>query len=231
MKRLILLFFMLCIGGHCFAQDVFSDGEAIKYDIKKFGLTVGQAELVFGGATQINNRDALLVTFRAKGPKFFDEEKIYLDPETFYPMMVVRDLDIFGKKEKIVEEYAADKSLVKITKTVGNKISHDMITKKGNRLDNIYGFIYRYRKHGRFQVGDTLDLSLPTKDVRITLASLKKIKVANKIFETHFMKSTPKKYKIWFDSSDKKIPLKIDGAVGMANASMVMKEYYEKYTR
>ena len=48
---------------------------------------------------------------------------------------------------------------------------------------------------------------------------------AGKEFEAYNMSSISKKYRVWFDSSHKKIPLMIDGAVGFGHTTMIMKDY------
>ena len=85
----------------------FRPGETIQYDIKKLAVKAGEATLTFQGLVSLEGQSAFLITFASKGLKFFDEEKIYLDPPTFLPKRVERDLNIFGKKEEIIEYYNA----------------------------------------------------------------------------------------------------------------------------
>ncbi len=208
------------------AQDVaslpFKVGETIKYDIKKVGMKAGEASLVFNGPTKIKEKDVLSVTFTAKGMNFFDEEKLYLDPITFRPVMVERNLNIFGSKEQITEEYQDGK--IKIIKKVGNKTIDQSITKSG-AIDNIYGFIYRYRKEGQFKDKESFAIHLPTKDIQIKLRSKTKLKAVKEEFDAYYMESVPKQYNIWFDAGSRRIPLRIDGALGLGRTIMVMREY------
>ena len=202
----------------------FSDGEKIIFSVQKMGLKVGEAVLIFQGSTKLGGKEASLIIFTAKSLNFFDEEKIFVDPQTFYPLLVKRDLNIWGKKEKITEEYFPPKSLVKITKEAGGKTSEQTIGKKG-QIDNIYSFIYRYRTQGQFRMGDTLALHLPTKEVILILKKKTNIKAASRQFEAYYMTSDPAQYEVWFDNSDQKIPLKINGAVGLGDTAMVMVSY------
>ena len=68
-------------------------------------------------------------------------------------------------------------------------------------------------------------MNLPTKDIVLKLKEITKIKAAGKQFDAYYMTSDPAQYEVWFDTSDKKIPLKIDGAVGFGDTAMVMNEY------
>ncbi len=205
-------------------QFPFNPGETITYDIKKFGLTAGEAELIFRGKVQINNQEALLITFTAKALNFFDEEKIYVDAKTFYPVIIERNLNLWGKKEIISEQYDHQRGSIKITKKSGGKISETVIQKQGP-IDNIYGFIYRYRKDGQNKKGEKFEMRLPTKDVQFKLVGEVKMNASNKEFEAYSLESTPKNYTVWFGKEQGRIPLKIDGALNLGKTSLVMKKY------
>jgi len=206
---------------------LFSKGEAVIYDIKSVGfLKAGEAKLSFEGEQKLDGKDVFLIIFASKAMNFFDEERIYADAKTFYPVRVERNLNIFGRKEKITEDYDHIKGLISITKTEGKKKSEQIIEKKGN-VDNIYCFIYRYRKTGDFKIGDSFLLKLPTTDVKIRLEKTTKLKTARQTFDAYYMESDPAKYKIWFDAGEKKIPLRINGSVGINAATLTMSEYQE----
>lgn len=233
-KTFFFMLFAVCISillvqAHiCAAESLgklpFSKGETITYDIKKLKLKVGEAALVFNGFTEVDNQEVLSITFRATGFKFLDEEEIYLDPKTFFPVLIKRNLNIFGIKEKIIEFYDIQKGRVRIVKTAKGKTTEQVI-EDGKQFDNIYGFIYRYRRFGQFKEGEEFHLHLPTRDVQLKLVERKTIEVADQIFDAYYVNSTPKKYKVWFDSSQKRIPLKIDGSLGFGHTSMVMREH------
>lgn len=204
----------------------FKEGEKVIYDIKSMGVRAGEAVLTFHGVQKLHGKNFYLITFKASAVNFFDEEKIYADIETFYPLIVLRDLNIWGKKEKIKEEYDAQKGIIKITKNHGRKTTEQVIKKSG-MIDNIYCFIYRYRKDGKFDPGDSLVIHLPTTDVTIDLVKLTKLKTANEIFDAYFMETVPPKYKVWFGTGEEKIPLRINGSVGISAASLTMRSYEE----
>ncbi len=206
----------------------FRVGETIHYKIKKFGIKTGEAKLIFKGRTRINYRDAYLIVFRAEAMNFIDEESIYLDPETFYPIMVKRVINLWGKKEKISEEYFHDKGFIKIVKE-SNGETTDMSIRKEGPFDNIYGFIYRYRLKGKFEADEELKINLPTKNLEINFIEETQVKAVYQKTPAYYLESNPKQFRIWFDKSDDRVPLRIDGAIGFGSTSMVMVEY-EKYT-
>ena len=205
----------------------FSSGEEIQYDIQKFGLKAGKAILRFEGTVQLEGRDVYLIVFTAQAMNFYDEERIYLDPESFLPRQVERNLNIFGKKEQIEEAYNQQSGEIVLTKRVGGKETRQTLKKEGP-VENIYGFIYRYRRDGDFNAGDNINIVLPTKDMSFQLEGKQKISVGRKVYDAYIMESSPKQYRVWFDNSPQKIPLRIDGAVGFGNTSMVLAQYEEQ---
>lgn len=200
--------------------------ETIHYAIIQWGLKAGDATLSNVGLVEYRGKSTFLIVFKAQAVNFFDEEKIYTDPRGFYPLFVERDLNIFGQKEKILEVYDRGKGEIHLTKTAGDKTTEQVLEKKGS-IDNIYGFILRYRKSGSFKIGDVLDIALPTKDLTIKLVKRFNLNIQGKRYDSFFMQSKPAKYKIWFDSASSKRPLRISGAVGIANTVMEMTGYEE----
>ncbi len=196
----------------------FKKGETIKYAVKKGPLKAGDATLTYHGQQNVDGREVCLIVFKADGFNFYDMEKIYMDAKTYAPIVVERDLNIFGKKEKITEEY--QEGQIKITKTVKGKTTTETINKKG-QIDNIYGAIYRYRATGSFKIGDQMALRLPTQDVTLKLVKTEKIDDR----DAYYMESVPAKYKVWFDTSAPKTPLRITGAAGFGKTTMFMTEY------
>lgn len=202
----------------------FKPGEIVIYDVRKLKLKVGEVKLVYEGPLKYNNQEMLLINFTAKGANFSDVEKIYLDPTTFLPLIVERDVNVFGSKEKIVEKYDLKEGKVVISKTVRNKTTEQVIDKDG-ALENIYGFLYRYRMSGKFNASEKSFMRLPTKDVTMKYKGTEMVEVGGKKRMTHFLESDPAQYQIWFDSSVNRIPVRINGAAGFGKTSMVLKSY------
>lgn len=199
-------------------------GEKVFFDIKKFGVKAGEAELNFNGLVEFEGRKLVYIRFQASALNFLDEEKIFLDPETLLPFIVERDLNIWGKKEKIREEYFHQKGTVEITKTIGDKVEK-ITLEPGYAVDNVYAFIYRYRTSGSFKTGEQLTMNLPTKQVALAMKENTRVKTVEKEYNAYFMQSDPREYNIWFDASARRIPLRIDGALGLGKTAMIMRSY------
>jgi len=218
MKNIFLsLCFLVILSAGSFAG-VIRPGEKIHYKIVQLGLSTGEASLTYLGSRMYHKQKTVLIIFQAKGFKFFDEERIFVDPKTMFPLFVERNLNIFGNRERITEEYSKDH--VKITKG-----KNQQVIEKDGDIDNIYAFIYRYRQMGQFHINDSFVLHLPTKDVPIKLIRKDTLDVALKRYKVFYMESNPANYRIWFDTSEKKIPLRISGAIKMAHTVMVMTQY------
>jgi len=231
MPKFVINFFIMCIvlWGSTTASGAadilpFSTGETITYSIKKMGVRVGTATLEFQGKEKLKEKEVYLIVFTADGINFYDQERIYADIKDFYPLRIERDLNIFGKKEVIIEEYDSIQGVVKIVKTTAGSPLEETIVKSG-RLDNIYCFLYRYRWQGSFELGQALALNLPTKDISVSIENKTRLKTAGRDFDAYFMNSDRGEYRMWFDSSADKIPLRIDGAIKFGKTAMVMTGY------
>lgn len=207
------------------AESVYMPGETIHYQIKKMGVKVGDAVLKYHGPVEDSGRQLILLVFTADGFNFYDEEKIYADPQTLLPLRVERDLNIFGKKEKITEYYDQAGAAIRVVKTKKDGTVKEQILKKEGAVDNLYCFIYRYRVQGTFDAGETLRLKLPTKDVELKIMRNVVIKVGSLTRDSVFMESVSGEYRVWFGSDAERAPLRIDGAIGFAKTQMILVEH------
>jgi hypothetical protein len=70
-------------------------------------------------------------------------------------------------------------------------------------------------------------MTLPTKDLKIQLVKRETLKIEDKSYDSYYMESQPVRYKIWFDASKHKLPLRITGTIGLINSVMTMTSYEE----
>ena len=205
----------------------FKKGETIRFSVKQMAVKAGEATLVFKGETYRDGKKYTLIVFTAKGFNFYDEERIFVDGKTFLPQIVMRDLNIFGGREQIMEEYDQVKGTIKVTKMLEGHEPTSVVIKKNAPIDNIYGFIYRYRMQEKLVKDETFDIHLPTLDVKISGVKDVDFNAAGKAYKAVLLSSVPSKYSIWMDKSEKRLPLRIGGAIGIANTMMTMIEYKE----
>ncbi|MBF0595118.1 MAG: DUF3108 domain-containing protein [Candidatus Omnitrophica bacterium] len=231
-KVLITSFFLVsCVAVlPAAAADVpFFLGEKIHYSVKQMGIKAGDAVLEFRGDVYLEGQKYSLIIFTARGFNFYDEERIYVDTVTLLPKKVMRDLNIFGIKENILEDYLVSDGFVKVTKTSSGKttVSTINITNTGS-VDNIYSFLYRTRLHEDIKVGKIFDLHLPTMTIKLEGKMEQKFNAAGNTYQSVMFKSVPPKYTVWFDPGPKKLPLRISGSLGIANTVMVLTGYEAK---
>lgn len=214
--------FLVALFSFCCVLSTQLRAETIYYSIRQIGYD-GEARLTMVGPKEFKEHKTLLIVFKANGAHFSDVEDIYVDPVTYKPLFVERSfsLGVFGRG-RTLEEYQPGKII--ITKTDGNHVTQQIIQKAG-AVDNIYGFIYHYRKEGSFKMGDVLNMTLPTKDLKIQLMRQEVLKIGDKSYDSYYMESQPGRYKIWFDSSEKHWPLRITGTIGFLNSVMTMTRY------
>ena len=220
---LVLAMAMACTAGAAPAAAPYAKGEVIRYGIKKMGIKVGEATLAFEGETVRDGKKYTLIVFLAKGFNFYDEERIFVDGKSFLPKLVVRDLKIFGKKEKFTEEYDQKAGTVTITKVAKGKTTVRVLEKKGP-IDNIYGFIYRYRIHGSLDPEEQIQMHLPTLDATIAGVKNLRFKAGGKTYQALLLRSVPPNYSIWMDRGPERLPLRIAGAIGIAKTVMTIIE-------
>jgi len=226
-KIISILVFLLTASTMVFAGEYDSyTGEKITYQIKSLAVSAGSATIEFKGLTEIDGRQVYLILFKATSLNFLDIEQIYADPATLYPVKVVRDLDIWGSKEKITESYDQTDFSVKITKIVNdNSEPEEMTIKKDGKIDNLYCFIYRFRKAGRIKKGDILKMNLPTKDVNVLVAKKTRMSTAGKTFDSYYLHTEPQEYAIWFSADSDRFALRIDKGGMIGGTSMRMVKY------
>ncbi|MBF0331674.1 MAG: hypothetical protein HQL17_07025 [Candidatus Omnitrophica bacterium] len=204
----------------------YGPGEKIRYVIKQSAFKVGEATLEFQGETYRDGKKYTLIIFTSKGFNFYDEERIFVDGATLLPQRVIRDLNIFGKKEQIMEDYDQATGTIRVTK-LADGVSSEQLLKKEGPIDNIYAFLYRFRGQTAFKAETTFDLKLPTLDVTIAHVKSVPFNAAGKTYQSSLIRSVPSKYSIWMDEGPQHLPLRIAGAVGISNTVMTMIEYQE----
>jgi hypothetical protein len=200
--------------------------EQINFNIRSLGVRAGGATLVFEGLTELNGREVYLLTFEATAMNFLDKERIYADKEYFYPIRVTRDLNIWGSQEQIVEDYDQENYSVRVVKRVkGQDDPEEVVIQKDGKIDNIYCFIYRFRTQNDVQIGQSLKMNLPTKDVMMNVVRQTQIKAAGQTFDAYYLNTVPSEYSVWFDVSAERLPLRIDKGGFIGGTSMVLTNY------
>lgn len=203
----------------------FFENEKLSFQVNSMGFKAGAAVLFFEGRVKLNGKYAYRVKFDTSTFNVKDAEDIYADMETYLPIQVIRNLDVWGNKEDLLEDYDQVNNKVDIysLKSDGQKVLKQTI-QNDNHLENVMLMIYRLRIKEDFKVGDTFDLNFPTKKMKAKVSKIEKVTVPAGTFEAFAVVTTPSKFKFWLSADKKRLPLKIDGASGISRAVMLLTE-------
>ncbi|PIQ88852.1 MAG: hypothetical protein COV72_06135 [Candidatus Omnitrophica bacterium CG11_big_fil_rev_8_21_14_0_20_42_13] len=223
---LAILLFSCCFVPGAYAQDgnLFLKNETITYGIKLRGIGIGKATLAYKGRTRLNDKDAHLIIFETNTANFKDRETMFADIDTFLPLRIERDIKNWGKKIYIVEEYDQDNNAVKITRVNGKRTSVRKI-KQDDNIQNVILLTYLFRKIGGFEIGSDFTVTLPLSKLIMRFTKEVSVSVPSGEYMAYLAESFPKGHKIWFENSNKGIPVKISGPFFLGDINMVMNEY------
>ncbi len=202
----------------------FSKGETIIYNVNLFGIKIGESHLLFSGKTTLGNLPVELIILSTNVINLQDEEKIYVDSQTFLPLRVERKVVFFGKKMDIIEEHDQKNNLFTLTKTESGKTTKEIV-KSDKPMQNIISLIFLFRKSKIFEIGEEIPVALPLVNLKMKVTSLVDFNTANNKYKAYLFESVPSKYRIWIDEGKYKIPLRLDGAAGFGNTAMVMTKF------
>lgn len=201
-------------------------GENMVYDVRMGKLYLGKAAFnylddVESGGVRLN-----YMSFETKVVNFDDLEQIYSDPENFLPVKIIRDINGWGIKENITEDYDQQNFSLNIKKIKGGSTEKTAI-KKATVIHNAVLLPFHVRRVPDLKIGWTMDAHLPTQEFRISLVSIDRIKVPAGDFEAYHFISDPAKFEIWITTDSKRLPVKIKGA-GALGYTLLMRNYSVK---
>jgi hypothetical protein len=203
----------------------FSTGEKIVYSVKVGPVKMGTATLTYLGKTNLAGRDLETIEFKTTGLNFLDIEKIFAEPETFYPVRVERKINLWGKKMEIVEDYDTKDNSWKLTKNEGGKITQEVF-RNDSRVQNIISVVYYYRQMAKLELGKPVEFNFSSAKVKMEMKKMVDFSFRGKVYRAYLLESVPRKYRVWLDTGERRLPLRIDGSlVGFGSTAMIMREY------
>lgn len=205
----------------------FKAGETIEYDVKMNFFRIGKASISYQGITAERNTKAINISFLADVVNFRDLEKIYSDLETFNPLWVNRNIDFFNRKEIINEDYASKANSVTITKYKNEKVVSVKDLASDAPYQHVISSIYYCRKLKNLGLGTKFSLNLPLSKLVLEVKRMVDINVPYGKFKAFYIESVPNKYRIWLSADEKRLPLKVEGAISFSPASLIMTKYKE----
>jgi hypothetical protein len=198
-------------------------GERIVYSIKLGKISLGKATFENVELTKKEGKLVNLITFETKVAGLTDVEKIYCDPERFFPLWVEREIYKFPSDERILEIYDQKNFILTIKKQKGKSQSETKI-RKDTLIQNAILLPYYVRSIPDIKLGWSLPVNLPTQQFVIRLVSIEDVTVPAGTLRAYHFESEPKKFEIWISADNRRIPLKIKGLSGIGYI-LSMKEY------
>jgi hypothetical protein len=202
----------------------FLANETIDYIIKLKGIKIGRATLTYKGKTKLDGKDVHLIIFYTNTMNFKDKETIYADIDNFLPLRIERSINNWGKKIYIIEEYDQKNYTVTITR-IGRRHKKLKQIQKNAHIQNAILLTFLYRKLRDFEIGKDFPVTLPLAELVMRFTKKSRIKVPYGLYEAYLAESFPKGYRIWFEESNKAIPVKISGPLFLGSVSLEMADY------
>ncbi|MDD2751596.1 MAG: DUF3108 domain-containing protein [Candidatus Omnitrophica bacterium] len=194
-------------------------GEKIVYDVYAGWFHLGTSTYTRLPNVAMDGKEVAQATFETKIKGFYDLEKIYSDRDTLLPLKVMREIEGWGLKEKITEEYNQKDLTISFTKFTGSKTEQSSIKTKGP-IHNAVLLPFYIRKVANPQVGWSILAFIP-QQFEIKLVAEEELKIPSGTFKAYFFKSVPDNFEIWVSADERRVPLKIKSS----GSTMVMKEY------
>lgn len=198
-------------------------GEKITYRVRLGRLNLGKAVFKQLPNAELRGRKVNLITFETRLARFTDLERIYSDPESFLPLRVERYVSTWPFPERIIEDYDQEKFVLVIKKFKRNR-QEEMVIKKGSVINNAILLPYYVRDIAKLEVGYNLIAALPAQEFIIELVAIEEIDVPAGKFMAYRFESRPKKFEVWISADERRIPVKINGTIGLGY-SLVMQAY------
>lgn len=205
----------------------FEQGETINYAVKLCGIKIGNAALMYKGKIKLNDKDAHLVIFSTDILNFKDTETMYADIDTFLPLKIERDINKRGKKIRIVEEYDQLNHNVKITQSDKTRNQTKEIAQDA-QIQNVILLTYFLRKLSNFELGKEFAITLPLAKLIMRFTKEEQVRIPSGVYSAYLAESFPKGHKIWFENSEKAIPIRISGPSIAGKVNMLMTDYKER---
>ncbi|MFA6357927.1 MAG: hypothetical protein WCY09_04590 [Candidatus Omnitrophota bacterium] len=194
--------------------------ERIVYTIKPLG---GRAEYTDYGLVNLEGKEVNKSTFHTRVLGFDDTETIYSLQQNSLPLRVERDIKKLIGGEYIIEEYDQVNFSVTITKYKRSHKVSQLVFRAKEPIYNAVFLMFRAAQVSGLKLGWSRVFFVPNK-FEVTLTSIDKIKIRDKIYTAYHFNSQPDKFEFWVDSNQPHIPLKIKGK-GDFKYTFNLKEY------
>lgn len=204
---------------------LFRLGEKNSYKVNFNGIYVGRIEWEYLGRSIIDNKliDKLLLSSDIKILKLFSiksKERLFLDSKTHLPLKIERDIEFFGKKERILEEYNQSQYYVKITKVTSSGTEEKIIQQK-TPIHNVIALLYFFPRDIKLDLQKSFSFNLPTQQLQLKVTAHKMLETRKGSYEVYVLEGKPRKYRVRLEK-EKRIPLQIEFPVMLGRVTILI---------
>ncbi len=203
--RLFIVCFILFFSLGIFIPQLLAEENRLVYDVKMGFMTIGRAELQDKGLVKKDGVEYRHLSVYVNTKQFKDREDIFAN-EMGLPIIVERDLILFGKRERIIEYYNQSKGVVTIVKN--GKL---MELSPGPGVENVFLFIMKNRNGNIGRLNGTR-INLPVGDYELLVRDGGRVRTKAGVFDSWLVLTRPSKIKLWFDKKTG-IPVRVAGAI------------------
>ncbi len=202
----------------------FKNGERIDFDVYMFNFKIGSSFIHFLGETNELDQLNYLIESVTDTVNYKGTERIFVDPDNFYPLRVERKLAMGWDKEEITEIYDIENKSVTIKKIKNSKQIPDLVIEKPTVIQNSVSLLYYCRLIEDFSSGKTISVNLPTKSYELEIKEPVTLDVSFGKHDAYVLEDKKGAFRIWISTDENHFPLKFEYSSFMNKYSMRMRD-------
>ena len=194
-------------------QERFKDKKKLTYKVSFNGIPSGRINWEYLGKEYLGDKETevLTVSSTTKILKFLNltsSEKVFIDSLTNLPLLVERDIVLFGKKEIIREVYDQKKGIVRIIRT--DSKTRENILAQTTPIHNILALLYFFPEDIKLKKKKWMSFNLPNQKVKIRFISERTLSTSKGNKKTYFLIGRgAKRFNLWLDKLTR-LPLRLE---------------------
>lgn len=186
-------------------------GEMLHYDVTYGTFLKGKTVIRFYGKTIYDSTELFHITYDTKFfANIFNSHINIYATEDLFPVRIETEIKRTGKLSKGLELFYRNKNMAIFSQVIEGKEEVDTILRE-HPIQDITTLPF-YLMGINFDLEDTLKVSLPQGELKLTCAKIEEIMIDEDLlntYSTYLIKSEPKGIKIWLNRGKNKLPIKI----------------------
>ncbi|MBU2043750.1 MAG: hypothetical protein KJ619_00765 [Candidatus Omnitrophica bacterium] len=196
-------------------KERFGDSSKLTYQVFYNGIASGYIYWSYQGVKKVGSQPAEVLRVSSDANIFnlldlTSDEEVFLDPKTYLPLKVERDIIFFGKPELIEELYDQEKGVVKIIRKGKDKAVKEEILYQDKPIHNILALLYFFPQSLKLEKDKWMDFNLPSQKIKIKFIKERPLNTEDGRISTYFLLGRgAKKFSLWLDKTTR-LPLRLE---------------------